>query len=440
MADYWIYHGGNGTGGSPYWTNAYPSWSHATIVTALTVQNNRFFVAHDHVDPISGAVKAHNGPQSAASSLIVSSDRDDTSANPSFRVGVTPQFNTTDGLYNLAIDGNLLLFGVRLESGGDLSLTADADERGIFHDCYFKIGHARSFATNGYIFGGTLEFSDNVNTAITAINLGTGCSIDSLSFVNASYRTGYIFDLCAGNISNLDIRGFTNIIGFHNTSVLQNSSFMNIKTNPTIVYLPASPIQRLGEISFTNVGPSNNPSKFSQWFLNGGLDSTNAIFRNGGASISGYPTAWLFRTNTVCNEYKPYLSPWIYGSVLPGTKTFSIYITNNTNNFNDNEVWLELQCQNSIEPNGIRLTDWRNTDGLNNDGTFSITPVAQTIDSSSVWIGLNDASQGLATYRQKLSVTANIGINSLFRVRVCIGIPNIASSRYFYMDPEVEIL
>jgi hypothetical protein len=126
--------------------------------------------------------------------------------------------------------------------------------------------------------------------------------------------------------------------------------------------------------------------------------STNAVYRTSGGTVEGAATAWLITTTASCSEGSPFYTPWIYGTVTStGSKTFTAHITNDTADFTDAMVWLELEyLKDADEAIWTLATDWRNSDGAGNDGTITTTPVAQTDDTTSEW---NEIS-GSGTYSQ----------------------------------------
>ena len=122
-----------------------------------------------------------------------------------------------------------------------------------------------------------------------------------------------------------------------------------------------------------------------------------------------------------------FYSPAIYTTTLTGSKTFDVFITNDTADFTDSEVWLELSYQDTAgEPQWVRATD---------RAVITASGTAQDDDTSSTWVGTGPSF----TYKQKLSVTATIGEAGQVRLRVGIAVASIASSRYFYIDPMVAV-
>jgi hypothetical protein len=180
-------------------------------------------------------------------------------------------------------------------------------------------------------------------------------------------------------------------------------------------------------VRFTNCGSAHAPTSLIERVHNADLVSTTAIYRTGGGTVEGTATAWLVTTEATCGEYFPYRLPWMIGTVTAGSHTFDTYITNDTADFTDAEVWLELEyLGTSGSALGVRASDQR---------TITATAAAQTDDTTSGWNGAGPSY----TYKQKLSVTVTIGQAGQYRARVVVGKASIAGSRYFYIDPMVNV-
>jgi hypothetical protein len=134
-------------------------------------------------------------------------------------------------------------------------------------------------------------------------------------------------------------------------------------------------------------------------------------------------------TDDVISEGSSFNTKWIYGYIgSTGSKTFDLYITNDTADFTDAEVWLEVEYLGTADgAKWDRATDQR--------ATITTTAAAQADDTTSTWNGTGPSF----TYKQKLSVTATVAEEGQFRARVCVGVASIASSRYFYIDPKVTV-
>jgi hypothetical protein len=249
-----------------------------------------------------------------------------------------------------------------------------------------------------------------------------------------------------------------------------------------------------------NVGPADAPTALGVYSYLGTCVSSASIYRTGGATVEGDACSWLITTTANCAEGAPFYTPWIYGTIAStGSKTFDLYITNDTADLTDAECWLEVEylkdadeatwtlatdqratitataaaqtddttsTWNEISGSGtysqtgttMTVTDTAHglivgnaivldcTSGDGNDGTYTIVTVP-TADTFTVTSGTSETVSGncdwqmapLYIYKQKLSVTATIGETGQFRARVAVGKASIASSSYFYIDPKVTV-
>jgi hypothetical protein len=177
-----------------------------------------------------------------------------------------------------------------------------------------------------------------------------------------------------------------------------------------------------------NCGPADAPTYLFQQNSRGTLASSASIYRTSGATVEGDATGWLITTTAACAEGSPFQSQWIYGEVdSTGSKTFTVYITNDTADFTDAQVWLELEY--------LGTADEANTTLASDHRVITTTAANQTDDTTSTWNGTGPSF----TYKQSLAVTATVGETGQYRARVCVGLASIASSRYFYIDPKVTV-
>jgi hypothetical protein len=191
----------------------------------------------------------------------------------------------------------------------------------------------------------------------------------------------------------------------------------------------ASAITSGTNILATNVGNTDAPTSLRNHTYFGTITSSILIYRSSGATIEGIANSWLVTTTANCNEYAPFHSPWIYGLVSStGSKTFDTYITNDTGDFTNAQVWLEVEyLATSDSPVWTLASDQR--------ATITTTAADQDDDTTSTWVGSGPAY----TYKQRLRVTATVGETGQFRARVVTGIASIASTRYFHIDPLVTV-
>ena len=181
---------------------------------------------------------------------------------------------------------------------------------------------------------------------------------------------------------------------------------------------------------FTNCGPADAPTYLVYRDpLYGDLVSSSSIYRTGGATVEGDACSWLITTTANCSEGAPFYTPWIYGTVAStGSKTFTLYITNDTADLTDAECWLEVEyLKDADEAQWFLATDQR--------ATITATAAAQTDDTTSTWNGTGPSF----TYKQSLAVTATIGETGQFRARVAVGKASITSASYLYVDPAIFV-
>ena len=238
-------------------------------------------------------------------------------------------------------------------------------------------------------------------------------------------------------VSGVDFSGFTNgtLCELCAFSALTASGNLINNCLTAATWAPASGTNtnQAAELTVANCGPADAPTYLYYENVAGILASSASIYRTGGATIEGTACGWLISTKELCAEVAPFKTPWIYGTVQStGSQTFTCRITNDTADFTNAEVWLELQyLKDADEAQWTLATDKR--------ATITTTAAAQTDDTTSVWVGLNDDSQGLADYMQSLAVTATIGETGQYRARVAVGVASIAASRYFYVDPTITV-
>lgn len=433
MTIYYVDDGGDGTTESS-WATADTSINDLDAEYAF-VSGDIIYFGHDHVcQAVNAATLTITLPTSGLPTYFISATQGSSPAT--YQASTTPQIDTSEGVYGITFDGSFALYGMSLKSGSGITFALDGDEAASVYNTRFALGNAGTFNTSGdgitYAQNITIDLTADGTTQRTAtvINLGGKTELADLTFVNAGYRTGVICTAAGRsvNISGGDFSGFTNattceIIGA--SGIIAPVSFNNCITvsNPTF-FTTAYPSAG-GEIIFTNCGPENSPTSLVYRNYFGDLVSTTAITRSGGGSVESAACSWLVTTRSVAGEATPFRTPWSYGKVsTTGSKTFDVYITNDTADYTDAEVWLEIESLNTTgEAIFARSSDTR--------AAITTTASAQTDDVTSTWNGTGPTY----TYKQKLSVTATVNVAGIFRWRVCCGVASIASSRYFYVDP-----
>lgn len=437
MTTYYVDDGGSAT--SPYDTWAKAATSLSALDDAITfVAGDVIYIGSDHVcQYVHSGSRTITGPGSGVPVKVISASTADTT----YAKSSTNQIDTSESNYHLTLSGAFSWYGIRFRPGNDCIFTAGSTYANRLFDCTI-VGSAGedNILSGDYIAKDlTVDLTADGSTprAANVIKFdGTRAKINGLSFVNAGYRTAYIIGYGTGGgyteITGADFSGFTNATLCELVDITDNAvlaTINNCLTASTWAPLTTSRPRPRGKITFTNCGPANAPTYLVERTFEGDVVSTNSIYRSGGATIEETNLAWLITTTSVCVEAEPMYAPWMYGVVnSTGSKTFDVYITNDTADFTDAEVWLEIEY--FSEPTEA-IWDLAS----NQRATITTTAVAQTDDTTSTWNGSGPSF----TYKQKLSVTATVDVAGLYRARVCVGVASLASSRYFYVDPIVTV-
>jgi len=283
----------------------------------------------------------------------------------------------------------------------------------------------------------TSDGTTNRSLRVFEQNAGYGIFINGLSFVNAGYRTGNVFDSlgngCPIVVTGADFSGFTNATPCEilNPQVLHTAIFTNCKMAATwSAFDTVTPgTTRNATSKFINCGNADQPISLIVRTAYGNIVSSSSIYRTGGATLEGTTTAWLITTTATCSFSSPFYSEYITGRIAAsGSKTFDVYITNDTADLTDEESWLEIEYK-ATSGSGM----W--TKATDRKASITATAAAQTDDVTSTWNGSGPAF----TYKQKLSVTVTVGEVGQYRARVCIAKTSVGSASYLYIDPKVTV-
>jgi hypothetical protein len=356
MTVYYVDDGGSAS--DPYDTWAKAATSLSALDDAKTfAAGDIIYIGHNHVCQFAhSGNRTITGPDGLPTYIISATQG---SSPPAYQASSTNQIDTTEGAYSLTFDGAFALYGVRMASGAGITLGNDSNEPLLARNCVFAL------AANGQLSapGGNSGASTIIDCTIDLTADGTtgrsatvfaGSSYGTLhasglTFVNAGYRTGSIFGQSgtAIYISGCDFSGFTNATACEivNTPPRRGSEITNCQTSATWAHFAGAASQLDNTCTLTNVGPVNNPQYLAFRSYFGDCLSSTAIYRSPGSTIESVATSWLITTTSACGECSPFVTPWIYGTIATtGSKTFDVYITNDTAYFDNSMVWLEVEA------------------------------------------------------------------------------------------------
>lgn len=439
---FYVDDGGNNTTGLS-WANAFTSINSLQASVTLASDEIVYFGADSQCQAVNSASLTITGPTSGTPVKFISA----TVGTTNYSKGTSPQIDTSEATsYDIVFDGSFALYGMFIKSGRFISLAPDTDEYFSTNNCTFAIGATGTLLLTSTTTGIstsheniTLDLSADGttvrSTGVLSHPISSAQTVQGLTFVNAGYRTGTVFtgNSVAGEnyYSGVDLSGFTNatvceifnLAGFRCRFTLSNS-----KTAATWTPFVGTPSGACN-VALYNVGPDDDPTSLLISDTYGALVSSNAIYRSSGGTVEGVATSWLVTTLAICCEAAPFYTPWIYDALTTtGSKTFTIYLTNDSLDFNNSEIWLDLDYLATANS-----SVW--TRASSRRATITTTPATLTSDGTSTWNGSGPSF----TYKRKVSVTVTIGEEGQYRARLAAARPSVASSAYLYVDPKVVV-
>lgn len=444
MPTYYVDDGGSATAPFDTWAKAATSLSALNDAVAFAA-GDIVYIGHDHVCQFThSANRTITGPTSGAPCMIISVTQG--SSPPQYQASTTNQIDTTEGAYDLIFDGSFALYGICMAAGDDFFLTSTLGEAIRLDGCTLKHAAGKSIRVSvlattrltNCVFDLSADGTTNRDVSLFFLGGAGFFEIRDCSFVNPGYRTKRLIEESGGDaveISGCDFSGFPNTFGAIYNTLSSKTIVSNCVSGETFVIddsaAGTNPYSD-GQVVVSNFGVADAPAFFYQKTSSGRIISSSSTYRTGGASFEGVNGSWLVIIGGAYAERFesfPARLPYIYGYLSSaGSKTFDLYITNDTADFTDAEVWLQVEYLGTANsPKWELATDQR--------ATITTTAAAQTDDTTSTWVGTGPAF----TYKQKLSVTATVAEEGQFRARVCVGVASISAARNFFIDPKVTV-
>lgn len=435
MTTYYIDDGGSNTSPFDTWAKAAPDLP--TLDAAVTfAAGDIVYVGHDSVDAYSYSGTTNIiGPTSGAPVRIISATQGSSPA--AYQKATADQINTGH-TYSIQFDGSFVLVGIQA-SVASLNMIGDSNEENGLYDCQINIGDNDTFTAGTSsgrvdIVDCTFDFSDDgasrSTNVFTASAVNRQGNVIGCTFASIGNRTGGIVDMVTTGGIEISGADFSSLAaGEELAEVGDGVLYMNNCITPSSFTWITGTWETGGRVTAVNVGPANDPTALFAADYYGTVLSSSTIYRTGGAEAEGTNVSWLVTTESTCHELGTFRTPWIYGAIAStGSKTFDLFVVNDTADFDDDEVWVEIEfLGTATEAVFSRADDHR--------ASITATPATQTDDTSSTWNGTGPSF----TYKQKLSVTATVNVAGLYRARVHVGVASIASSRNFYIDPAVTV-
>ncbi len=430
------------------WATAYNSVADY-IAGEVEAAGDILYVGHNTTDVL-GASTTYTGPASGLPITLISVTQGTGSIAGGgfvYQAAINAQIDcSASGTYTMLWNGPFAFYGIWIKTGNYLRFSPDSNEGFYAKDCKFEIGDNDYLdlapSTNGRIRMVNCEVScvqDAGTSSGKIVQLSGMSEIQGMTLTNVSNRTGPVFfpTNIAGlsNITGIDFTNLTTPTLVQPSATIGSVYMAHCKTPASYTAINSGSTVGHGQaLSLVNVGNTNRPWHRNLRTSTGLLEATSSIKVTGGATIDGTGFSWGgptagIETTADCNEDNQFCLPWVYGTFdSTGAKTVSVPIVNDTANFTNAEVWLEVEAMETASS-----SEWTYLSSAR--ATRLSTAEAHATDSGSTWTGTGPSY----TYKQTLSQATTVAVTGMFRWRVVIGLASIASSRNFYIDPKETI-
>lgn len=420
MATYYVWSGATGTNLGTSWTDAWVS------VASLPAP----MAAGDIVKIHTGSTSTHSetlsanitiqGPASNNAALVIGVDKDNSDA---YTESATNNI-ITDTAADIIIDGSLAVYGIHFLSDDRMNLIAgDSNELGYYQDCRFdcqkdflSINNVTArYIDCDFVFGTTGWMSNGTLPRNTEIIGGTWTGSRST-----------VLTVQAGMITliGVDMSGCTggNIVGF--SAPTGRVDFIGCDVPSSVI---SSTLYGIVNLYGTSTTAQND-----QWRnehltgLGGDIALSKTVYKDSGGTYDGTTNYSFAVTAKAVNDfYNPLYTEWNTGYVEAdsGTETtWTVYIANVTADIYDDDVWLEVEYYKNSADTLKEVATNRMVGPLD-------TPALATDDTVSTWTGITE-------FAQKLSVTATVAKDGMYRWRVA----SSYSTSSVYVDTKIDVV
>ena len=438
MAIRYVNDGGSNT--DPYDTLAKAATTMAVaIIGASTnaVAGDDFYVGMDHAEAPGSTITYTFPGTASAPNRVISINTTTENYDKADNV----QIDTSGGVFDLIINGQVKFYGISLKVGDDLIMVG-GDDAIEFYDSLLELS-----SVNAVFDLGNASGRNRIKLKITDVNFSGGGSGGKIR----NDRTG-MFEWNGGTLSWSGTQP-TALFDDQNRTVFISVAGVDLSSITSALVDVSSPADILAEFhhnvinsgvsltvgTISNVGTKvlmsgcddttgNDLYRLEYVDFYGSIVHDDAIFvTTDGASDGTTPISWKMVTTGNAKEFsEPLISPpipiWISST---GSKTFTIKgIWDSASDIQTDEAWLEIEFLDAAANTNSTFAD----DGLAN---ILATPADQT-NNTETWTGT-----GGFTNENKidLAVTATVNRVGPALARIHLAKP----STTFYADPKIIV-